>query len=197
METSFCRLLLHRPHNNGCYTNIKTLYGVNTMTLNGEITKEKITNGEITSGGKSEGYRLFAKPLSSNFARFLRMGSFSSRSFGYRQQRFLCKRQGVKTVHFVARTFFAALLVSRTFTFTRIRVWLNISQELCCLFFRTEKSTTQNMFHRPFLDVLGPFPSFLCHAISCYIDSTAHHWNQEETRCPNESTSLDEVLFFS
>ena len=46
-------LPLHHPHNNGGNTNIKTLIGANTKT----------PNGEIISGGKSDGYRLFANPM--------------------------------------------------------------------------------------------------------------------------------------
>ena len=56
-------LPLHHLHKNGGNTNIKTLNGVNTKTHNGEITNCKTANGEITSGEKSEGHRLFAKPM--------------------------------------------------------------------------------------------------------------------------------------
>ena len=43
----------HHPRNNGDNTNLKTFNGANTKTLNGEITR----------GGKSDGYRLLANPV--------------------------------------------------------------------------------------------------------------------------------------
>ena len=43
------KLPLHHLHNNGGNTNTKTLNGANTKTR----------NGEITIGGKCDGYRLF------------------------------------------------------------------------------------------------------------------------------------------
>ena len=70
----------------GGNTNIKTLNGVNTKTLNG-----KITNVKITSSAQSEGYRLLAKLWWQPYA-----------------------TRWVKTEHFVARIFFSVLFVFRT-----------------------------------------------------------------------------------
>ena len=102
-------LPLHHPHNNGGNTNTKTLkYGANTKTH----------NGANTSGGMSDGYRLFQS----------RKRFFTD--FTYRHQRRSCTRRGLKTEHLVARTFYSVLSVSRTFDLHTC-VWLKISQELC------------------------------------------------------------------
>ena len=43
----------------------------------------------------------------------------------------------------------------------------------------SRKSSAHNMFHRPLLDVLDPFPSFFFHTTSDNTDFTAYDWNQE------------------
>ena len=63
-------LPLHHPHNNGGNTNIKTLNGANTKTL----------NGEITSGGKSDGCSV----------------DFCVTDFAYRHWRMSCSRRSVE-----------------------------------------------------------------------------------------------------
>ena len=64
-------LPLHHLHKFSGNTNIKTLNGVNTKT----------PNGEITSGEKSEGYRLFAKPMWQPLCKILAHSQIFPRSF--------------------------------------------------------------------------------------------------------------------
>ena len=55
-----------------------------------DITGE-ITCDEITTGAKSDGYRLFGKPMLQQLCKILAHSKIFSTSFGYRQWRFLCK----------------------------------------------------------------------------------------------------------
>ena len=162
-------LLPQHPHNNGGNTNTKTLSGANTKTL----------DGDITSGGKSDGYRLFANPMwQSLCAKFLRILRFFHR---FRVQ------ASANAVHATvsedntsSHAHFSLSLVS----VAHIRAPLTfhphmrVAQDMiltCCTSARLQ-SHPHNMFHRPFLDVPDPFPLF-CSTPPPY------DWNQETSQC--------------
>ena len=124
---------------------------------NGGNTNTGTLNGEINTGGKSDGYMLFQSRIGF-FAQISRtdISECRARDGGGRQNT-------LSHAHLFS--------VSRTLTILRTCVWLKglTAQvwdvlHLCAPW----KSPTRNMCNRPLLDVPDPFPSFSFHTTSVY-----------------------------
>ena len=150
-----CNLPFHHPHNNGGNTNIKTLNGANTETL----------NGDFTIGGKSDGYGLFQSHI--GFFHRFRVQTLANvvHATG-------CKDRTPRRTPISSQSC-QCLALDRTSRHD----WdvLHICAPL--------ESSAHSMFHRPLLDVPDPFPSFCSTPLPSASTALPHDWNQETLLC--------------